>query len=112
MLEDKAPLWYLEAKVFLNQEVADNKIGKEQVNEFLRNCLEFYITASNEIRNRLPFDELFLSCISVFRPQVEFYADRKETFARVRNTCETLGSYDVTELSKEWQSLLELSPEI
>ena len=35
----------VEAKVFLNQEVADNKIGKEQFNEFLRNCLEFYITA-------------------------------------------------------------------
>ena len=30
----------------------------------------------------------------------------------MRKTCETLGSYDVTELSKEWQSLLELSPEI
>ena len=101
-----------EAKAFLNQQVGDNKIGKEQINEFFRNYLKFYITASNEIRNRLPFDDLFLSYVFVFRPQVAFYADRKETFARVRKTCETLGSYVETELSKEWQSLLELSPEI
>ena len=46
-----------EAQAYLDLEFSVGTIGQEQVNEFRRNCLQFYITASNEIRKRLPFDD-------------------------------------------------------
>ena len=101
-----------EAKAYLDLEFLVGTIGKEQVDEFRRNCLQFYVTASTEIRNRLPFDDRFLSCVSIFRSQTALYADREKTFPRVWKVCQTLGSFQQTEMANELQSLLEISPQI
>ena len=77
------------------------KLQREEVDEFLRNCLQFYVTASEEIRNRLPFDHIFLSCVAFFRPQIAFYAKRSETFPRVWKVCQDLSSFDRIGMQKE-----------
>ena len=59
-----------EAKAYLGLEFSVGTIGKEHIDGFCCNCLEFYVTASHEIRNRLPFDEEFWSCVSTFRVQL------------------------------------------
>ena len=96
----------------MQQQLADKKLQREEVDKFLRNCLKFYITASEEIHNRLPFDDIFLSCVAVFRPQVAFYSKRSETFPRVWKVCQDLGSFDRIGMQKEWNSLLEIGEEL
>ena len=71
------------AKSYLDLEFCVGTIGKEQIDEFRRNCLEFYVTASNKIRNRLRFDEEFLSCVSTFREKFAFHTEREKSFRRV-----------------------------
>ena len=99
-----------EAQVYLNLELSVGTIGQEQVDEFRRNRLQFYITASTRIRKRLPFDDLFLSCVSLFRPQSALYTDRKDAFPRVWKVYQDLGSYLQTEMSNEWKYLFEIGP--
>ena len=38
-----------ETQNYLNQQLANNNLRRDQVDAFLRNCLDFYITASKEI---------------------------------------------------------------
>ena len=74
--------------------------------------MHFYITASKEILNRLPFNDYFQVCIAVFRLEVVFRVDSYKTFVRVWKICQKLGSFDQIAIGNEWRSLFELSPEI
>lgn len=101
----------IETRKYLEQQIAVQNLSDEQVDTFYRNCLKFYIVASNQIRERLPFDDLFLSCVACFRPQTAFHADRETSFPRIWKAALQLGSFDEITLKKEWQTLLELSSE-
>ena len=101
-----------ETQKYLDQQVADNNLRRDQVDAFLRNCLHFYITASKEIRNRLPLDDYFLGCVAVLWPEVVLKVDSYKTFIRVWKICQQLGSFDQISIGNEWKSLFELSPEI
>ena len=46
-----------ETQKYWDQQLATNNLRKDQVDSFFRNCLHFYITASKEVRNSLPFDD-------------------------------------------------------
>ena len=85
---------------------------RDQFDAFLRNCLHFYITASKEIQNCLPFDDYFLGCVAVLQPEVVFKVECYKTFVRVWKICQKLGSFDQIAIGNEWRSLIELSPEI
>ena len=85
---------------------------RDQVDASLRNCLDFYIPARKEIRNRLLFDDYFLGCVAVLRPEVVFKVNSHEIFVRVWKICQKLGSFDQIAIGNEWRSLNELSPEI
>ena len=101
-----------ETHKYLDQQLANNNLRRDQVDAFLRNCLHFYITANKEIRNRLPFDDYFLACVAVLRPEVIFKGDSSKTFGRVWKLCQKLGSFDQIAIGNEWKSLFELNPEI
>ena len=72
--------------------------------------MHFYITASKEIQNRLPFDDYFLACVAVLRPEVVFIVDSSKSFERVWKLCQKLGPSDQIAIGNE--SLFELSAEI
>ena len=101
-----------ETQKYLDQQLANNNLHRDQVDAFLRNCFHFYITASKEIRNRLPFDDYFLCCFVVLRPEVVFKVDSYKTFVRVWEMCQKLGSFDQIAIGNESRSLFELIPEI
>ena len=76
-----------ETQKYLYQHIANNNLRRDQVNAFLRNCLHFYITVSKEILNRFPFDDYFLGCVAVLRPEVVLKVDSYKTFVRVWKIC-------------------------
>jgi len=54
--------------------------GHEDVVTTVReNCLTFYVTAAEEIRKRLPVNNIFLSKLQVFRPSVSLFDTDRET---------------------------------
>ena len=91
--------------MYLDLEFYVEIIGNEHIYEFRRNCLEFYVTASNEIRNRLPFNEEFVSCVSTFRLQFALYSEMEKSFPRVPKVCQTLGPFNKTKMFSKWQFL-------
>ena len=101
-----------ETQKYLDQQLDNSNLRRDQVDAFLRNCLHFYITGSKEIRNRLPFDDYFLACVAVLRPEVVFKVDSSKTFERVWKLCQKWGSFDQIAIGNKWRSFFELSPEI
>lgn len=70
------------------------------------NCLQFYITAAQEICKRLPINDKFLSKLTVFEPHVALYDNNRETsFDEVSFVARTLGGFDDNDLRKEWYTL-------
>ena len=93
-----------ETQKYLDQQLANNNLRRDQVHAFLRNCLDFYITARKKIRNCLPFDDCFLVCVAVLRPEVVFNVNSHETFVRVWKICQKLESFDQIAIGNEWRS--------
>ncbi|CAG5079402.1 Protein of unknown function [Cotesia congregata] len=64
----------------------------ESIIKQVRNdCLKFLVTASIEIRRRLPIDDPFLSDLTVFAKETTLFdPDRNSSFSKVENTCHAL----------------------
>ncbi|CAL1678897.1 unnamed protein product [Lasius platythorax] len=72
------------------------------------NCLTLYVTAAEEIRKRLPVNDIFLSKLQVFQPCVKNLFDdnnRETSFNDVSFIAKTIGSFDEDALKKEWIAL-------
>jgi len=70
------------------------------------NCLTFYVTAAEEIRKRLPINNMFLSKLQVFRPYITLFDNNRETsFNDVSFIAKTIGGFDENGLKKEWIAL-------
>ncbi|KYQ59056.1 hypothetical protein ALC60_01891 [Trachymyrmex zeteki] len=78
--------------------------GHENVVMVVRqNCLMFYVTAAEEICERLPVKNIFLSKLQVFKNLFE--TDIETSFNDVSFIAETIGDFDEDALKKEWISL-------
>lgn len=70
------------------------------------NCLQFYITAAQQICKRLPINDKFLSKLKVFEPGTALRDNNRETsFNDVYFIAQTISGFDYDELKKEWFAL-------
>lgn len=86
-----------------------NEVSKENIDAITNirnNCLEFLITAAEEIHKRLPIADRFLSKLKVFQSQSALFdVDRETSFKDVCFIIKTIGGFDEDELKKEWSTL-------
>jgi len=67
-----------------------------------QNCLEFYLTAADEICKRLPITNYFFLNLQVFAPVVSLFDDNRQvSFQNVSFVAKTLGGFDEEALRKE-----------
>src|SRR5580765_5994082 len=83
------------------------KEGHADIIENVReNCLQFYVTAAEEISKRLPIKDKFLLKLKVFNSNVALCSiDRETSFNDVTFVAQTLGGFDENALKKEWHTL-------
>ncbi|EFN72092.1 Zinc finger protein KIAA0543, partial [Camponotus floridanus] len=83
------------------------KEGHANVVTIIRqNCLQFYITAAEEIRKRLPVNNIFLHKLQVFQPDVALFdKNRESSFNDVSFIAKTLHGFDEDGLKNEWFQL-------
>jgi len=66
-----------QGKAYLNNLIIEDHI--EAVVTIRQNCLQFYITAAQEIRKRLPITHNFLTKLQVFDPSISLFDNNRET---------------------------------
>jgi hypothetical protein len=78
------------------------------VTNIREHCLEFYITAAEEICKKLPVNNKFLSALKVFLPQIALNdTDRNASFSYNSFISRTMGGFDETnELCERGESCL------
>lgn len=83
------------------------KKGHANVTTIIRqNCLQFYITAAEEIRKRLSVNHVFLYKLKVFQPNIVlFYNNREILFNDIFFIAKTLHGFDEEDLGNEWLTL-------
>lgn len=83
------------------------KEGHADVITIIRqNCLQFYIIAAEEIRKRLPVNNIFLHKLQVFQPHIALFDNNRETsFNDVFFIAQTLKGFDENGLKEEWLML-------
>ena len=69
-------------------------------------CLQFYITAAEDIRKRLPINNVFLKKLQIFQPQIALFdINREMSFNDVLFIAKTLSKFDENDLKEEWFAL-------
>ncbi|CAL1678305.1 unnamed protein product [Lasius platythorax] len=99
-----------ECKEYLEEQINQKILSKIDVDLIRENYLQFYIKASEQIRDRLPIDDNFLYCVAVFNNKIAlFECDRESTVLKVLQVNHRLGKLvDVNEMRSEWKSLYEV----
>ncbi|KAL0116492.1 hypothetical protein PUN28_009865 [Cardiocondyla obscurior] len=95
-----------ECEDYLNQLLNDGYT--DEVATIRQNCLQFYITAAEEICEKLPINNEFLSTLSILLPDVALSnkIDRQAVFDTLSFIAKTmLGTFDEDNLRKEWSSI-------
>ncbi|XP_074105446.1 protein FAM200A-like [Cotesia typhae] len=83
------------------------------INQVRDDCLKFLVTASLEIRRRLPIDDPFLSDLTVFAKETALFdPDRNSSFSKVENTCLALEVPGGRLTQEEWSSLYCVDPNL
>jgi len=73
-----------------------------------KNCLQFYVTAAQEICNKLPVNDKFLSKLKVFESDTALYNINRETsFNEVSFVAQAIGGFDDSGLRNEWFALYQ-----
>ena len=94
----------LECEEYLNQLMVTEDINV--VTNIREHCLEFYVTAAEEICKKLPVNDKFLSALKVFLPQIALNdTDRNASFSYISFVSRTMGGFDEISLKNEWFSL-------
>jgi len=89
-----------QCEAYLNNLIIEDHI--EAVLTIQQNCLQFYITAAQEIRKRLPITHNFLIKLQVFDPSISLFDNNRETsFQHVSFIAKYLGGFDEESLRKE-----------
>jgi len=87
-----------------------HKLSKEKhaniISTIRQNCLEFYVTAAENIKKRLPVNDIFLSKLKVFLPDTALFDSNREiSFNDVHFIAKTLDDFDIDSLKAEWIGL-------
>ncbi|XP_070513038.1 protein FAM200A-like [Cardiocondyla obscurior] len=77
----------------------------DEANIIRKNCLEFYVTAAEQICKKLPINNKFLFKLKVFQHAALFDAHRDITFNDVSFVAETIGGFDKNGLKNEWSKI-------
>jgi len=76
------------------------------VSNIRQNCLQFYITAAEEIKKRLPVNDIFLYKLHIFQPHIALLDNNRETsFNDVSFIAKVLTGFDENGLKEEWLAL-------
>jgi len=76
------------------------------VTNIREHCLQFYVTAAEEIRKRLPVTDKFLYKLKVFQSHTALFdIDRKTSFNDVSFIIKTIGGFDEDNIKQEWFTL-------
>lgn len=76
------------------------------VSTIRKNCLQFYVTAAEEIYKKLPVNDIFLKKLKVLLPHVALLnTDRKTSYNDLSFIAATIGGFDKIGLKKEWFAL-------
>lgn len=83
------------------------------INQLRSDCLNFYVKAAEQLRDRLPFDDKFLSDLTVFAQGPALIdRDRESSFSQVKNTCDKLNVPGDRRIQEEWRSLYCIDPNL
>jgi hypothetical protein len=74
----------------------------DEIKIIRKNCLQFYITAAEEIRKRLPVNDIFLSKLLVFQPRSIFDIPMDTSLNDISFIADTISGFDKNGLRKEW----------
>jgi len=98
-----------ECKEYLQEQLNQEICSKMEVDLIRENCLQFYIKASEQIRNRLPIDS-FLYNVAVFENKTALFdCNRDSTVLKVLQVNRRLGKLvDERLVEKEWKYLYEI----
>ncbi|RLU15716.1 hypothetical protein DMN91_011471 [Ooceraea biroi] len=79
----------------------------DAVTQVRQNCLQFYITAVEKVRKRLPINDDFLKKMQVFLPSISLFdSNRNTSFQHVCLIARNIGGFDEESLKYEWFILL------
>lgn len=95
-----------ECEEYLERLLQEGEGHKNLVLTVRSDCLQFYITAAEEISKRLPVNDEFLSKLEIFLPHIALLnRDRKTSFDDLMFIAQTLGGFDGNGLMEEWFKL-------
>lgn len=70
-----------------------------------QNCLQFYITATENICKRLPITDNFLKKLQIFGPSAFQLSNRETSFQDISFVAKSPGAFDEDSLKQEWFTL-------
>lgn len=86
---------------YLNELITEGHA--DVVTTIRQNCLQFHVTAAQQISRRLPINYQFLCTLKVFESDIALCnIDRKLSFEDVSFVAETFGGFDDNGLRNEW----------
>lgn len=88
-----------ECEILLEQQTSD---VREEVKS---KCLDFYVTALDEMIRRLPFDDVVLRGLRFLDPKFALYNEGRNAIRDLTDIATRLGTYDITALAFEWRVL-------
>jgi len=95
-----------ECKEYLQEQLNQEICSKMEVDLIRENCLQFYVKASEQIRNRLPIDDSFLYNVAVFGSKTALFdCNRDSTVLKVLQVNRRLGKLVEKLVEKEWKYL-------
>ncbi|XP_070526469.1 protein FAM200A-like [Cardiocondyla obscurior] len=95
-----------ECRIYLNNLITEGHA--DVVANIRRDCLQFYVTAAQDICKRLPIRDAFLSKLKVFEFNTALRdSNRESSFRDVSYIVSTFGGFDEKNLKKEWFALYE-----
>jgi len=90
-----------ECENYLNKLVIEGNTNA--VTNIWEHCLQFYVTAAEEIRKRLPVTDKFLYKLKVFQSHTALFdIDKKTSFSDVSFIIKTIGDFDEDNIKQEW----------
>ncbi|XP_032690779.1 uncharacterized protein LOC116853718 isoform X2 [Odontomachus brunneus] len=73
--------------------------------EIKSNCLQFYITAMQEMLHRFPYNDEILRELKFLDPEIALHEENRVLFPNLTNVAKRFGISDITTLCNEWQIL-------
>jgi hypothetical protein len=94
--------------------IVEHQMTTDGRNEFIRNCLNFYITATREMQERLPLNNDFFKNLIFLNPAVAFSVEKREQHTvEMKHVATKFANYiDLTNLSVEWSKLPHVFSEL